>query len=260
MQLEPMSCSFPPIASSLWSYSRTPGRVDGTLHSAWIAHTCKHRIQALAAFPRTETSSNGSGARVASLARSPLPPSSRSQIDNFLPRLSFTRAQRVDLQCVSGVRNLLFGRGMGMDLLAIDCARLADQGVPFHSQMREILGMAPLSSIEAVSSDATTRTRLREAFGTQIQGIDLLTGGLAEDHVAGASMGATFQRLWWINMEQARTSDRFWVERVGSLSADTGRCCDQTDGAQHESRGYSRATLGHRSAMLCIDELCSSSA
>lgn len=108
-----------------------------------------------------------------------------------------------------------------MDLLAIDCARLADQGVPFHSQMRSILGLTPLTSIESISSDATTRSRLRTAFGSALQGIDLLTGGLAEDHVSGASMGETFQRLWWINLEQARTSDRFWFERVGSLSSDT---------------------------------------
>ena len=58
---------------------------------------------------------------------------------------------------------------------------------------------------------------MRTLYGS-VNSIDLLTGGLAEDHVIGGSVGPTLSRIIADQFERLRDGDRFWYQRVFSGS------------------------------------------
>ena len=93
--------------------------------------------------------------------------------------------------------------------------------------MRSYLGLSVPRTIEELTPDPEARRRLHAAFGNAVQGIDLLTGGLAEAHGKGASMGPLFLELFRIAVAQLRATDRFWFERPVSTLTSTlpSPCC-----------------------------------
>lgn len=58
------------------------------------------------------------------------------------------------------------------------------------------------------------------SYDSNLDKLDLLTGGFAESHVPGTSLGPTFLTLFSLTVAQIRASDRFWYERRGSLDDD----------------------------------------
>jgi hypothetical protein len=62
----------------------------------------------------------------------------------------------------------------------------------------------------------TTDTGLLSALGTAypsgIGGLDPFVGILAEPHVPGSSLGETGRRLFKLQAEKTRDSDRFWYQ------------------------------------------------
>jgi peroxidase len=65
-----------------------------------------------------------------------------------------------------------------------------------------------------VSSDPATQAALKQAYGT-VDKIDLWTGGLAEDHVAGAVVGQTFGLIIGRQFAALRDGDRLYFENQG---------------------------------------------
>jgi hypothetical protein len=53
---------------------------------------------------------------------------------------------------------------------------------------------------------------LEQTYGN-VNNIDLWIGGLAEDHMPGASVGPTFQRILVDQFQRLRDGDRFWYEK-----------------------------------------------
>ena len=49
-----------------------------------------------------------------------------------------------------------------------------------------------------------------------INNIDLWVGGLAEDHIPGSDLGATFHAIFREGVLRIRDGDRFWYERTMS--------------------------------------------
>src|SRR5436190_23621362 len=112
------------------------------------------------------------------------------------------------------LRNLLVDPPAGIDLAAINIQRGHDLGLATLNETREALGLTPYTSIGQVTSDPTTAAALEQAYGS-VDAIDLWTGGLAEDHVAGAIVGQTFQTIIAQQFENLRDGDRFWFENQG---------------------------------------------
>jgi peroxidase len=76
------------------------------------------------------------------------------------------------------------------------------------------LGLAPYTSFDQITSDATTAAALKQAYGT-VDAVDLWTGGLAEDHTAGAAIGQTFGKIIADQFAALRDGDRLYFENQG---------------------------------------------
>ncbi len=134
--------------------------------------------------------------------------------DGLLRHLSGDLANPLDTQLVDGLRNLLVDPPDGMDLAAINIQRGHDLGLGTLNQTREALGLTPYTSFDQISSDPATAAALEQAYGT-VDAIDLWTGGLAEDHVAGGVIGSTFGRIIGDQFTALRDGDQYYFENQG---------------------------------------------
>ena len=125
--------------------------------------------------------------------------------DGLLRHLSGDLANPLDTHLVDGLRNLLVDPPDGIDLAAINIQRAHDLGLGTLNQTRVALGLTPYTSFDQISSDPATAAALEEAYDS-VDAIDLWTGGLAEDHVAGAVIGSTFGRI---------IGDQYYFENQG---------------------------------------------
>ena len=68
-----------------------------------------------------------------------------------------------------------------------------------------------IDSILQITSDNDLQSKLESLYGT-VDDIDLWVGGLAEDHVPGSSLGATFQTIIVDQFQRLRDGDRYWYQ------------------------------------------------
>ena len=134
--------------------------------------------------------------------------------DGLLRHLSGDLANPLDTHLVDGLRNLLVDPPDGVDLAAINIQRGHDLGLGTLNQTREALGLTPYTSFDQISSDPATAAALEEAYGS-VDAIDLWTGGLAEDHVAGSVIGPTFGRIIGDQFAALRDGDQYYFENQG---------------------------------------------
>jgi hypothetical protein len=135
--------------------------------------------------------------------------------DPILKYLATDNAQEVDLKLVDGLRNFLFGPpgAGGFDLAARNIQRGRDHGLADYNATRRAYGLRPVSTFSQISTNPALQEKLQSLYGS-VNDIDLWVGGLAEDHLAGASVGPTFLRIIADQFERLREGDRFWYERV----------------------------------------------
>jgi peroxidase len=131
--------------------------------------------------------------------------------DGLLRHLSGDLANPLDPHLVDGLRNLLVDPPAGIDLAAINIQRGHDLGLGTLNQTREALGLTPYTSFNQISSDPQTAAALKHAYGS-VDAIDLWTGGLSEDHVAGSIIGSTFGKIIGDQFTSLRDGDRFYFE------------------------------------------------
>jgi hypothetical protein len=142
-------------------------------------------------------------------------------IEPFLAGLYRQRMQEVDTEIVEDVRSFLFGPPSGeslLDLAALNMQRGRDHGLPDYNQCRQAFGLAAKSSFDDITSDNKIRNKLRQIYG-EVDNVDPWVGGLAEDHVAGATMGEFFRAVLVDQFTRLRDGDRFWFENDPGLSA-----------------------------------------
>jgi peroxidase len=135
--------------------------------------------------------------------------------DALLRHLSADESNALDVHIVDDLRNFLDAPPDALDLAAINIQRGRDLGLGSLNQTREALGLTPYTSFEQISSDQTTVDALKLAYNNDIDSIDLWTGGLAEDHTAGAMIGQTFGTIIAQQFENLRDGDRYWFENQG---------------------------------------------
>ena len=73
-------------------------------------------------------------------------------------------------------------------------------------------GLPALSGFSARTSDTALLSALGTAYPSGIGGLDPFVGILAEPHVPGSSLGETGRRLFQLQAEKTRDSDRFWYQ------------------------------------------------
>ena len=125
-----------------------------------------------------------------------------------------SNAQAEDVMAINEVRNLLFnevvpGQGFGQDLIALDIERGRDHGIGSYNQVREALGLQPVTSFAQITSNVTVQQELQEAYGN-VNNIDAFEGGLAENLAPGSSVGTLFQTIMVDKFTALRNGDRFF--------------------------------------------------
>jgi hypothetical protein len=137
--------------------------------------------------------------------------------DPILKYLATDNAQEVDTRIVGDLRNFLFGPpgAGGFDLASLNIQRGRDNGLGDYNSVRAAYGLSRVTSFSQITSDVALQTKLGVLYGN-VDSIDLWVGGLAEDHVSGASVGPTFRKIIANQFERVRDGDRFWYERVFS--------------------------------------------
>jgi heme peroxidase/glucodextranase-like protein len=132
----------------------------------------------------------------------------------LLKYLATDNAQEVDTQLVPGLRNFLFGPpgAGGFDLASLNIQRGRDHGLSDYNSTRAAYGLPPVTTFAQITSNPDLQARLATLYG-DVNQIDLWVGGLSEDHVAGSSMGPTFQKIITDQFERIRDGDRNWYTR-----------------------------------------------
>jgi hypothetical protein len=137
--------------------------------------------------------------------------------DPVLKYLATDNAQEVDTQLVAGLRNFLFGPpgAGGFDLASLNIQRGRDHGLSDYNSTRVAYGLPRITSFDQITADPDLQFKLFNLYGN-VDSIDLWVGGLAEDHVAGASVGPTFRKIMADQFERIRDGDSNWYQRIFS--------------------------------------------
>ena len=135
-------------------------------------------------------------------------------IDEIMKYLASDRAQEIDTKVIDDLRNFLFGPpgSGGMDLAALNIQRGRDHGLASYNNTRAAYGLPRARSFQDITKDVTLQQSLQAAYGT-VDKVELWVGGLAEDHMPGASIGPLFGRIMGSQFQRLRDGDRFWFER-----------------------------------------------
>jgi peroxidase len=144
----------------------------------------------------------------------PAPFTANGGADGLLRHLASDTAQPLDTHIVEELRSFLSDPPDAIDLAATNIQRAHDLGLGTLNQTREALGLAPYKSFDQITSDSATASALKQAYGT-VDAVDLWTGGLAEDHAAGAAIGQTFGRIIADQFTALRDGDRLYFENQG---------------------------------------------
>jgi hypothetical protein len=141
-------------------------------------------------------------------------PLKESGPDGLLKYLATDNTQEVDPQLVEGLRNFLFGPpgAGGLDLASLNIQRGRDHGLPDYNSVRVAFGLPKVTSMAQVTSDVALQAQLLSLYGN-VDSMDLWVAGLAENHVAGSSVGPTFQKIIAHQFERTRDGDANWYER-----------------------------------------------
>lgn len=129
--------------------------------------------------------------------------------------------QEIDCFVVDDLRNFLFaspGHG-GMDLISINLQRGRDHGLPSYTKTRAALGLSELESFAELTTTKRVAETLETAYG-ELGSVDLWIGAVSEDHLPGASVGATMATALAMQFEHLRDGDRFFFLWDEGLSDD----------------------------------------
>src|SRR5262249_22533710 len=116
--------------------------------------------------------------------------------DPILKYLATDNAQEIDNKSVPELQNFPFGPpgAGGFDLASLNIQRGRDHGLADYNTTRAAYGLPRVTSFAQITSNPVLQAQLQQLYGN-VNNIDLWVGGLAEDHVAGGSVGPLFTRI-----------------------------------------------------------------
>jgi len=138
-------------------------------------------------------------------------------IEPILRGLTAQTARAVDPMVDHSIHNLLFqiqGESHGLDLAAFNIWRGRDHQIPSYNDVRESLGFSRITGFDDKANkwQRGFGERLKEAYDSDPDKIDLWVGGLAEKAAGNALVGKTFKAILLEQFSRLRHGDRFWYE------------------------------------------------
>jgi hypothetical protein len=142
------------------------------------------------------------------------------KVDLTLKGLASQVAQENDVLMVDEIRNFLFGPpgAGGLDLASLDIQRGRDHGMLKYDAFRPTYGLARLNSVAQLTSDPEVRVKLISLYGN-VASIEAWIGGIAEDHVDGASVGAMVLASLVDQFTRLRDGDRLFYTGDADLQS-----------------------------------------
>ncbi len=167
-------------------------------------------------------------------------------VDRILYGLASQVAEENDLAFVDEIRNFLFGPpgAGGLDLMALDIQRGRDHGLPSYNETRRAYFLPEVLNVLQITEDTAVQQALADLYDLDlnptpgvkdpnIENIDVLIGALAEDHMAGSSLGETLFFVIGNQFTRLREGDRFFYlddpdlyDLNGDLNADIAAIID----------------------------------
>eukprot|EP01133_Synstelium_polycarpum_P013710 gene13710-16163_t len=150
-------------------------------------------------------------------------------LEPIIRGLVLKQEENIDIFMISDLRNFLFGRPGrgGFDLAARNLQRSRDHGIPPYNLLRMQFGLEPVYSWSDITNSTVIQERLKLAYNNDIDLVDAFIGGLAEDHLDGASVGQLFHTIIVEQFLRTRRGDRFWYE--APHMRETNKECQTTD-------------------------------
>ncbi|MCB0600197.1 MAG: hypothetical protein KDC28_03180 [Saprospiraceae bacterium] len=99
------------------------------------------------------------------------------------------------------------------DLGAVDILRSRERGVPRYNAFRRALGLQPIETFADLTDDEEVVRRLDEAYGGNVELLDLMIGSLAEGHrPKDFAFGETIFQIFLLNATRRLQADRFYTD------------------------------------------------
>ena len=137
---------------------------------------------------------------------------SSDELDSIMRGLAWQEANEFDTQVVDSARSFLFGApgSGGLDLLSANINRGRDHGLGSYNQIRVDLGLAPAADfLDITGGDAVLAAALQSVYAS-VDDVDAIIGMLAEEKLAGASVGETVAVILRDQFERLRDGDQFF--------------------------------------------------
>jgi hypothetical protein len=144
-----------------------------------------------------------------------------ANVDYLIHGFLFQQAQEVDNMIVDDVRNFLFGPpgAGGLDLASLNIQRGRDHGFPSYNSVRMAYGLPAAEDFSNISSDPSVQEALATVYASP-DVVDLWVGGLAEDHVEGASVGELVATILAQQFMQLCRGDKYFYLNDPDLGPD----------------------------------------
>jgi hypothetical protein len=158
-----------------------------------------------------------------------------AMIDKLLQGAATQRSEEIDTLVVDDLRNFLFGPpgAGGLDLASLNIQRGRDAGLPDYNELRNSFQLGNLTSFSQITSNAALAQALSTVYGGNINNVDAWVGMLAEDHVAGASVGPLLLAQIQNQFQRLRDGDRLFYRgnadglyTSGTLNSDIASIID----------------------------------
>ncbi|BBO34724.1 peroxidase family protein [Lacipirellula parvula] len=135
-----------------------------------------------------------------------------TMVDKVLMGASLQKSQEIDLLFNDSVRNVMFGPpgAGGTDLAAVDIQRGRDHGIVDYNELRAAYFLPSLANFNAMDTTTANRNAIRTLYGNNINNVDALVGALAENHIAGTSLGPLMTEIFKDQFTRSRDGDRFF--------------------------------------------------
>jgi hypothetical protein len=101
-----------------------------------------------------------------------------------------------------------------LDLAATDIMRDRERGVPRYNRFRTLLGLRPIRSFEAMTSNREWASELRQVYG-HVDRVDLMVGLFVEKKPKGFAFSDTAFRIFILMASRRLKSDRFFTADYG---------------------------------------------
>jgi hypothetical protein len=101
--------------------------------------------------------------------------------------------------------------GTLMDLAATDILRIRERGVPRYTRFRELFHMRPVRRFDELTDNPAWAEEMRDAYGGDIDKVDLIIGLYAEPFPKGFGFSDTAFRVFILMASRRLKSDRFFT-------------------------------------------------